>query len=731
MAGEQPHEKSSMAGAFPETPMEDNQTFSVNPIPASEGAGNPIQLAAGEKVPEPSSINDNTVSSQVHDDPELKSSAEGSEQTFGVAPIPASEGAGNPIQLAAGEKVPESSTINDNTVSSQVHDDPELKSSAEDSEQTFGVAPIPATGGIGNPVQLEPGEKVPDPSTFTGNTINSNVKLDKESYEKSDSGAPVLPPPLSPQSELEAGGASIFGLGPQTSNMIPESSMPIGKDMPADIGAQDTGPAISSVAPTSTTNELAGQQPIESREPPAIVTDSQQQAQVDPEAAASPRALQEKDEMESELHSKVPEAPATSESPIATKNGKDMAGMAAGGLAAAGAAAAGTAYAMRDKVTESTGKGPVSYLPQSVQDSIMNMNQKTAHNEPITQDPVAPAANEEGLPQQTAVGEGISVPGEADHAQDTTSQVPEEVIASQKEAHMDPEASASPNAVQEKSAMESELMSKVPESKSALPGLDTGTTETTAGMSSELPSAGTTEAMAAMSPTSPTSHVPEEVIASQQEARADPEASASPRAVSEKNEMESELMSKVPTSEATGEPAPTTSAALSETAPLASSEKATSAAPQLADPVGGVAPLSMEDKPVEGSQELNAPAGEPAVPPTQTAGALGTKSPMDSRDVSPMSKPVTNTQDQPTVTTGVESSKAPAESTPAAPAAGKPVGTPRRPGGENSTPQKRQSFIDRMKGTPDSQKSSGSGASGADGKEKRKSFFGRIKEKLK
>lgn len=575
------------------------------------------------------------------------------EQSFSVNPIPASEGAGNPVQLAPGEQVPDPSTINSNTVTSHVHDDPSLKDSPEDPEQTFGVAPIPATGGIGNPVHLEAGEKVPDPSTITGNTTTSNVRLDKDSYEKSDSGAPVLPAPLSPQSEKEAAGASIFGLGPQTSNMIPESSMGMGKDTPAPI---DAGPTVSSVAPESTTAQLAGQQPLEERGAPAMVTESQQAAHFDPEASASPIAVQEKGEVEKELQSKVPEVPAAAESDgkDESENKSGIAGMAAGGAAAAGAAAAGTAYALSGKVHETTGKDPVSALPQSVQDSINSMNNKAGKNEPVTEEPAKEnIASTASLPQQTAVGEDITVPAEeADHAQDTTTSVPEEVLTSQKEAHVDPEASASSKAVQEKTAVEKELMSKVPET------------------------------------------------------------------------------------DATGEPAPASSAALSSTAPAPLNEKSVSGAPQLEDPVSGVAALSMDEKPTEASKGLNASAEDPAIPPTvEKTLAPEAKTPMDSRDVSPMTRtghepaPLTATQDQPTVTTGTETSKAPAESTPTA---GKPVGTPRRPGAnENTTPGKRGSFIDRMKGTPDSQKTTDSAASGSGKSDKRKSFFGRLKDKLK
>ena len=127
----------------------------------------------------------------------------------------------------------------------------------------------------------------------------------------------------------------------------------------------------------------------------------------------------------------------------------------------------------------------------------------------------------------------------------------------------------------------------------------------------------------------------------------------------------------------------------------------------------------MDDKPA-GSSGLNASADTPAVPPT--SGQLSPPAPEAeeprSRDISPMTNVSTNaTQDAPIVTTGLDSAKAPENQ---APAAGKPVGS--RPniagGASNSTPQKRQSFIDRMKGTPDSSKSE-------EGGKKKKGLFKR------
>lgn len=66
-----------------------------------------------------------------------------------------------------------------------------------------------------------------------------------------------------------------------------------------------------------------------------------------------------------------------------------------------------------------------------------------------------------------------------------------------------------------------------------------------------------------------------------------------------------------------------------------SGANSSSGAPQLADPTAGVAALSMEDK----SKGLSAPESSQAKP-------------LDSRDVSPMSKPNPSEQTAPVVTTG-------------------------------------------------------------------------------
>ncbi|EYE98236.1 carbohydrate-binding module family 48 protein [Aspergillus ruber CBS 135680] len=55
-------------GSFPDTPATEAETFSVNPIPASSGASNPIKLKPGEKVPDPSTTHSSTVQSTARTD---------------------------------------------------------------------------------------------------------------------------------------------------------------------------------------------------------------------------------------------------------------------------------------------------------------------------------------------------------------------------------------------------------------------------------------------------------------------------------------------------------------------------------------------------------------------------------------------------------------------------------------------------------------------------------------
>ena len=365
-------------------------------------AGNVPKEAERDIRPESASsdIPDNSAEAPFHDASE-----------FRVDPIPATSGIGNPINLAPGEKVPHPSTLTSNTVSSTVHDDPSLKKSAEESEQTFGVTPLPATSGTGNPVSLQPGDKVPHPSEFTQNTTASHVTTDKESYDNAG-GAPHLPDMVTAGNDREAL-EGMFKMPAIGGTMIPESSLPMGVGAAAE---ENVGPMIQSAGAQSTTARLAGNVPLEPRGVPEVVQESQQEAGSGLEASENKVAVEGKSAMEKELESKVPEEPATSEGTgVAASEdsgatgggiGKDAA-IATGGVAAGGAVAA--------IATGSHG------LPKSVQQSIDDMNKGTA---------IAPT-------------------------------VPDVVQESIRESHQSPEAAGDKQMVGEKKAAEKELLSSV------------------------------------------------------------------------------------------------------------------------------------------------------------------------------------------------------------------------------------------------------------------------------
>ncbi|QSZ31640.1 hypothetical protein DSL72_001207 [Monilinia vaccinii-corymbosi] len=465
---------SDLPGAFPETPAVETGDFSVNPLPAADGAVNPIKLAPGEKVPDPSSFTTNSITSGVHDDPELvaadmaKSEAE---PTFSISPLPAFAGAVNPITLAPGEKIPQSSDLTTNSITSGVHDDPELVAADKaksEAEPTLSISPLPAFAGAVNPITLAPGEKIPQSSDLTTNSIHSAVRTDKESYENSGAlgNAPLLPPVVTPQAERDLTGAGILDLPPITHNLIPESSLPLGE---GGAGTFDAGPTIQSAGPQSTTSILAAKVPLESTKVPEIVKESQKEAGFAPEASAIPTEVAEKSAVEEELKREIGAAPTTSEGVAGQGTTKTEEGVTAGEAAAAVGAAAiavgGAAYAAAATLP--------SKLPESVQQSIDSINatrtvdQTTAKDTPeIVKESIVEsgqsseaAANEAAVLDKKAVEKELL--SEVEPKISTANDTPEIVKKSIVESGQSPEAAANEEAVLDKKAFEKELLSEI------------------------------------------------------------------------------------------------------------------------------------------------------------------------------------------------------------------------------------------------------------------------------
>ena len=180
-------------------------------------------------------------------------------------------------------------------------------------KETYGVSPLPPTEGAGNPVNVPAGDKVPPSGEVTSNTVHSSVTTSQEDYEKSGSSYPFIGGALA---ALGLGGAAAAS---KKENLIPESSLPMGENADKSL---DAGPLTSSAGANATTSELAGKVPIEEKkaateidpssqapvsEVPETVKESIEAAHAEPEATASSEAVKEKSEVEQELLKKVPE----------------------------------------------------------------------------------------------------------------------------------------------------------------------------------------------------------------------------------------------------------------------------------------------------------------------------------------------------------------------------------------------------------------------------------------
>lgn len=190
-------------------------------------------------------------------------------------------------------------------------------------EGEFSVNPIPASSGVGNPVNVPAGEGVPHPSEVTPHTVDSTVTTSKEDYEKAGGITAGL---AAVGAGVAAAAASVFGKPESKENVIPESSLPMGAAAGA-ADTTDTGPTIQSAAAHSTTAGLAAGVPLEPKREatvvgedtvpesvPAAVKESIAESHQSPEAAASSEAVKEKAAVEKELLGKVKSSEATGES---------------------------------------------------------------------------------------------------------------------------------------------------------------------------------------------------------------------------------------------------------------------------------------------------------------------------------------------------------------------------------------------------------------------------------
>ncbi|KAF7506478.1 hypothetical protein GJ744_011728 [Endocarpon pusillum] len=663
--------KISAPGAFPETPSNELDSFSVNPIPASSGPGNPVSIPAGEKVPDHGEVTGNKIDSKVttseEDYEKDASSTLPEEKSFGVNPIPPSSGAGNPISLPAGEKPPQHEEISGNSVDSHVttskNDYEKDASSSFPEEKSYGIDPIPASAGIGNPISLLAGEKPPQHEAISGNSVDSQVTTSKDDYEKDASssfpeemsygidpipasagiGNPVSVPAgesvqehksLLPQSlyatattskedydkagsaAMPIGGTgegpaeandSAFSVPKKSNDMIPESSLPMSGGVKDTLG---TGPLIQSSGPGTTTAALAGEVPLEPKSRATVVED---------DIASS-----------------------TDAGPFIQSAGPDTTTAALAGQVPLEPKS--RAAVVEDDKPSTAGAGPFiqSSGPGTTTAALAaKVPIEPKSNAIVIDDPTLSAADTDPFVQSS--GPGTT-------AAELAGQVP-----------LEPKSEAT--------VVDDETNNPGPFIQSSGPGT---TAAALAGQVPLEPRSQTTviedEAPSA-TVSGPAPDVPEVVKESLSQAHESPEAAASAEAVREKKEVEGELLQEVKSTDAAGVPAPTITAATSVTAPS------------------------------------TAPVDSKALEPVKEAENANGKDQAPSRDISPIrdSDAVAPQPSTPIVTTGVGESRTSTVSTPQ----------------KTTTPAS-------------SAASSPADANGAkDKKKKRLSFFGKLRDKLK
>ncbi|KAG6258085.1 hypothetical protein E4U49_006575 [Claviceps purpurea] len=477
--------------------------------------------------------------------------------------------------------------------------------------ETVSVKPLPASAGIGNPIQLAPGEKIPD--SITAQNTNEHVKLDKASYEKSDALPSALPltteiPSVSgtmiPESSLPMGGdffeaanvaISSVGAGSTTATLAGQVPLEPKKDVAiSSVGADSTTATlagqvpleskkdvtISSVGADSTTATLAGQVPLESKQAtvPDVVKESQEKAGVSPEASAVPAEVKDKAKVEEEIKNTVPEVPAAS---VGTASGEAENKESTGAATIAAAAAIGSAAVAATVATAAKLSDDATSAAQTA---------KTTAAETVNNN--LPDSIKDSLP--VAAQNALASEKKESSVDDISSKVPEEVKESIAAAGESPEAAVSTSAVQDKEAVEAELLKEVKETSAV--------TEVAKSDAAEKKES------------SVAAGVPEEVKESIAAAGQSPEAAASTSAVQEKEAVEAELLKEVKEVPAVADVTESSAAAEAKAVEAAEpveekpAEKAVEATPAVIEPVA--------EKAVEPTPVVVEPVAEKAVDTT-------------------------------------------------------------------------------------------------------------------
>ncbi|POS86455.1 hypothetical protein EPUL_001707 [Erysiphe pulchra] len=161
------------------------------------------------------------------------------------------------IPAATDEESPSSAVDSSNDV--QTKTDKKIKV-----EEVYSISPLPAFPGAVNPISIAPGEKLPDYSTLTSNTLVSSVDLNDDKYRQCDQFTDTHPVTnsasnLRDTNDVHKKVSSFVSETPKDTD--PVSILPIQSEIAKNLS---NSPFIQSVGPQSTTATLASGVPITS-----------------------------------------------------------------------------------------------------------------------------------------------------------------------------------------------------------------------------------------------------------------------------------------------------------------------------------------------------------------------------------------------------------------------------------------------------------------------------------
>ena len=221
---------SAPPGAFPDTPAQEATAFTTNPNQPSRDIGsdsNEAPTGSGAPADNGASTGNGATTDKSADRQD-----------------PINDSTINPLVTAPEEEMNRSGSV------------------AKSGEKQYGINPIAASPGVGNPIPAAAGESIEQHKNTSSEAINANATTSKEDYEKA--GSTAMPTGARVGQNEDSNNAA-FDVPDRTKDMIPESSLPMSGSgsVPGKAGNTDTGPFIQSAGADTSTAALAGQVPRE------------------------------------------------------------------------------------------------------------------------------------------------------------------------------------------------------------------------------------------------------------------------------------------------------------------------------------------------------------------------------------------------------------------------------------------------------------------------------------